>query len=270
MKILLLIPIFCFAVSCNVLLDTDTSASGATGDCEELEGAPVNILLIGNSYLSQNNIPKLLKDIACSKKMKTKVYAITEHNYRFLDHDQSEDTSFLIKNKKWDFVILQNHGQVPSWNEEQLRNESLPHAISLANKIYDNHSESQIIYMQTWARKDGDQANCELTPLVCDFTGHTQALEAGYQIYADETNAKVALVGNAFELIYKSENSPIPFNDLWLEDGAHASYIGSYLAAAILYAKITNSSPVGAMSAAGVTKVQTFYLQSVAAQIAGP
>ena len=270
MKALLLLSLLTLTLSCNILLDTDTGVGKPGVDCEELEGETQYILLIGNSYISQNNMPKILKDISCSKGLKTKVFKITKHNFRFLDHDEQEETDYLIGRKKWNFVILQNHGQVPSWNEDQLRDESLPHAKSLADKIYANNSETKIIYMQTWARKDGDQDNCPTSPLVCDFTGHTQALEAGYQIYADETDAVVAHVGSAFELIYKSEDSPVPFNDLWLEDGAHASHVGSYLAAAILFAKITNTTPVGAISAVGLTKVQTFYLQSVAAQTVGP
>ena len=108
---------FMLVISCNVLLDTNDTTGGIGVDCEELTGKAVNILFIGNTYTSQHNIPKMLKDITCSKGIKTEVYKVTEHNSRFLDHDSNADTDFIIKKKKWDYIILQNHGQVPSWKE---------------------------------------------------------------------------------------------------------------------------------------------------------
>lgn len=265
-KLLILFSLF----SCNVLLDTDNSVTAEDKKCDELDGEATRILIIGNSYVDQNNLPKMLKNIACSKDIATRIFKQTKHNYRFQDHAQDESTDQLIKLMDWDVVILQNHGQVPSWEEDQLRNESLPHAQTLVDKIVANHSETKIIYLQTWGRRDGDQTNCASTPLVCDFQGHTEALAAGYQIYADETGGEVAWAGNAFLDIYQDEDSLISPDDLWLEDGAHPSATGSYLAASVLFAKIFSQTPEGAYSSVELTKAQRLYLQTVAAQVVGP
>ena len=263
---------FLLFASCNILLDTDDKMGvSLTINCsEEIEGKKTNVLFIGNSYTSLHNIPLLFSEISCSKGLKTKVYVQTAHNYRFLDHAADEDTLAMIDLKKWDYVILQNQGQVPSWNQTQLENESLPHAEILANKIYENHAETQIIYLQTWGRYEGDQTNCATNPLVCDLAGHTQALQDGYELYAAETSGEVALAGNAFLEVHEDTNETINSRDLWDQDGAHPSSIGSYLAACVLYAKVTSFSPVGAISASGLTRVESLYLQSVAAQEAGP
>lgn len=269
MKTLLLLLSF-FITSCNILLDTDESATPLSEDCSELEGKATKVLFIGNSYLSLHNIPKLFNEISCSKSLKTEVFVRTEHNYRFLDHASDLNTQGVINLKKWDIVVLQNQGQVPAWNSDQFESESLPYANALADMIYAKNPEAKIIYFQTWGRFDGDQTNCATTPLVCDLAGHTQALAEGYEAYADETGGEVAYVGNAFLEVHEDINEIIPSRDLWDQDGAHSSAIGSYLAANVLYAKITTFSPVGAISAEGLSRVESLYLQSVAAQVAGP
>lgn len=253
--------------SCNMLLDTNNAAAPLDQDCSDLDTQVVNILFIGNSYISHNNLPKVFKDLACSKGIKTKIYSIAVPNYRFLNHAKDQATLDLIDHTLWDFVILQNHGQVPSFKTTVVTKNSLPYAKILAEKINARFEGTQIIYLQTWGRVAGDMANCINYALVCDLSGHTQALEDGYKIYAEATKAEIAYVGNAFLHIFNDKNSPINPSDLWHQDGAHSSFAGTYLAASVIFAKVFNSSPAGAMLMNNLEPAHAQYLQEIAGQI---
>lgn len=101
----------------------------------------------------------------------------------------------------------------------------------------------------------------------------------GYDMYASSVNqtkvrSLLAPVGAVFNLIYNdiaASSSPeeaLSTDNLWRElyakDGSHPSISGSYLAACVLYATITNESPVGLVGVTGPTAAKATALQQMA------
>jgi len=223
------------------------------------------ILFIGNSYTAANTLANLVRELAMAEGCPVEVDSSLIGGARFSTHAQNATTLAKIAVGGWDFVVLQNQSQVPGWRPADVLSGSVPHAESLATAIASASPAAQIVYFQTWGRRDGDAGNCGYYPLVCTFDGHTQALAEGYAQYAAATGGDIAPVGTAWKVVVDSTSPPFPSADLWSGDGSHPALRGSYLAAAVFFGRIFKGSPVGNPYSAGLSVVDAAFLQDVAA-----
>ncbi len=242
--------------------DTVTITAATTGGCDSQ--TEIKVLFIGNSYTSVNDLPNLLKDLACSGGYNLSVTSSTPGGYRFLNHAGDANTLTAIDSQQWDYVILQNQSQVPGWKPAAVTTNSVPHAVTLVNAILANNSETQIIYYVTWGRENGDAQNCGYYSNVCTFTGHTAALLEGYTLYKDATGGTLAKVGTAWEAVVDDGSAPFDSGELWNSDQSHPELLGSYLAAATFYATLFNESPVNLDVPNGISSDNGLYLQQIA------
>lgn len=153
---------------------------------------------------------------------------------------------------------------MPGWRPGAVTTYSLPHAQTLVNVINANHQDTEIIYFVTWGRENGDADNCDYYPLVCTFSGHTQALLDGYSIYQDGTGGTLGLVGTTWEAVVDDNSAPFVSGDLWSADGSHPSILGSYLTANVLFIAAFQESPLNADYISTLSEENAIYLQQVA------
>lgn len=234
----------------------------AAADCSEAQ--PIHVLFLGNSYTSSNSLPSLVSQFACGMGNNIVYDSYTPGGYWFLNHKDDPGTLSKINSTNWDFVVLQNQSQVPGWKPAHVTANSLPNAQALVDLILNNNTATTVIYFQTWGRQNGDSQNCNYYPLVCTFDGHTEALIAGYDIYATNTGGEIAPVGTAWKSIVDDDGAPFPASNLWSGDGSHPALHGSYLAAALIYGNIFSTSPIGSSYTAGLSNADATYLQQQA------
>ena len=234
------------------------------------------LLMYGNSYTSQNSLHTILEDLGV-----TDAEALTGGGLNFDDHwnnvnnsAHSWNTTLRDPNTDWDYVVLQDQSQIPgfyrsttSWIDDK------DAAILLANSIEAESSES--VLMMTWGRRNGDPAN---PTIYSNFTMMQDRLEEGYIDFRDNMTVQgrdvwIAPVGLAFKHIHddllSSGSNPLTsgttFYGLYSADGSHPSLSGSYLAACVIYATLTGTSPVGSNDSVALSSSLKLELQQAAA-----
>lgn len=218
-------------------------------------------LFLGNSYTGVNNLPLLIKSVAISFGDTLVTEANTPGGYQLVQHATNATTLTKINSRNWDFVILQEQSQKPSFSPAQVATDVYPYAYQLNNTIKANHSCTETVFYMTWGRKNGDASNCASYPPICSYLGMQQRLRESYMQMADSNNATVSPVGVAWKTVRDS----FPLIELYNPDESHPSIQGSYLAACVFYATLYQKSPIGSTYLpVGLTNSEAFYLQTIA------
>ena len=157
------------------------------------------VLFIGNSYTSVNNLPALIEGIALSFG-DTLIYdSNTPGGATFNMHSTNQQTLSKINQQQWDYVVLQAQSQEPSFSPGQVANDTYPYAKILVDSIHDNSSCAEPLFFMTWGRKYGDLQNCAVYPPVCTYLGMQQRLRESYLEMALTDSASCAPVGMAWK-----------------------------------------------------------------------
>lgn len=217
----------------------------------------VSVLFIGNSYTASNSLPTLLNDLATSLGDVVTYDSHTPGGQTFANHAASATVYDKMNDQPWDFVVLQAQSQEPSFPDAQVDVNTLPFAIQLADSIYANRFCSETLFFMTWGRENGDP---QWAP-ISTFDGMNGRLRNAYMRFADSVDGAVSPVGSAWKHI----RDTYPSISLYVGDGSHPSYEGSYLAACTFYASVFRKSPVGAPFIGGLDPVTAERLQIAAA-----
>ena len=245
-------------------LTPDDVPKGKLTRCDSKD--PLEVLFIGNSYTFYHDMPRMVTQIAGSAGCKVEVSWATNGGYQLSLHAQDPTTIDAIHEKPWDGVVLQNQSQQPAFLPEEVRERSLPAVEILAGEVYATHPQAQILFYSTWGRRAGDKANCKYNPRVCTFDGHTEALEAGYSVYAEAVAGDLVRVGRAYQFVERDPAAAVSFGDLYDRDGSHPSLFGSYLTAAVFFYQLTGVSPEGQAFPPALLPEEAAYLQQIAAR----
>jgi hypothetical protein len=241
------------------------AAFGAFGNGRAEAVQPIRVLFIGNSFTMFNDMPDMVAHMAHSLgyDLRPEVVAVGGKSLSY--HRHSAKTLEAIDSAQWDAVILQDHSRSPSRPPWEIRLQSLPDIHFLVDRIRWNRPSTRIIYYETWGHRDGDVAHCLEHPEICSFDVHTAALQKGYRLYQKETGGDIAQVGTHWQrVVHDDAHRPFAASTLWLNDGAHPSSLGSYLAAATILRAIIDA-PVGASDfTAGLPKDAATYLRGIA------
>lgn len=221
------------------------------------------VLFIGNSYTFYNNLPELVNNIAQSLGDSLYFDSSTPGGFTFQQHSSHTETINKINSENWDYVVLQEQSQLPSFPPSQVESESIPYAQILNNLIQENDSCTQTMFFMTWGRKNGDQYNCANYPPVCTYAGMQQRLRESYLLMGQLFDAEVAPVGATWQQV-RINNMDI---ELYNSDESHPSISGSYLAACVFYSSIFHKSPVSNYYPIGVMDMDALYLQEMANEI---
>jgi len=183
----------------------------------------MNILFVGNSHTYYNELQEmfaeLVKAVGCEE-----IYAVrcTEPGVALSWHWNSSKSRKMLKERKWDYVVLQDRSGAPL----EVPEENVKFATLLHDEVKEECGAKVILYM-TWA----NLLSFEQQDLV---TAHYQKLQS-------RLGCQMAPVGVA----WKNAFARIEGLRLHDADNSHASPAGTYLAACVFYATVMERSPVG-------------------------
>lgn len=228
---------------------------------------PLDVLFIGNSYTHYFDMPVLLQGMAESAGCRIQTQMVAPSGARLSLHAKNGETLSAIASRRWDAVVLQNFSQLPSQPADIVRTKTFPDVKKLVDSIRSNDPHTEIYYYVTWGRRDGDAKYCKQHPVVCSFDGHTEALQRGYAMYAEEFGGNLVDVGGAWAKAYRDERAPFTSRQLYDPDGSHPSLRGSYLVASVFFAALYKTSPVGLSYPGNLDEEAARYIQRIAGSL---
>ena len=218
------------------------------------------VLFLGNSYTAVNNLPQLLKDMALS----TGDTIITDQNtpggFTLMGHSTNAASLAKIKAEKWDYVVLQDQSQLPSFPEPDVEEMVYPYARALDSLVDLNHSCTKTVFYMTWGRKNGDAQNCPNWPPVCTYRGMDSLLALRYTKMSNDNKALLSPVG----AVWKYLRTNYPGIELYQSDESHPTLAGSYAAACCFYSLILKKDPTLIQYAAGLGTSQVEAIREAA------
>lgn len=245
-----ILPLICLAVAV---------ASPLWGAARKAkEGFPdreIQILFIGNSYTEVGEIPKVVEMFGKSRKHRFNCVSVTYGGYTLGAHwDNSEKKSLNARSKlleqKWDFVILQDQSSLPA-----LDSSATLDAVKNFAPLIRKQGAKLLLYLTPAHRepeiKDRPLMNEEQT-----------RLNAAYESAALAVKGKVIPVGPAFNRYYQRN----PDNLLHAPDNSHFNRKGVYLAALIIYNRISGESPKKLPGAFQLMPKEITLLQALASE----
>lgn len=218
---------------------------------------------IGNSYTYYNTMPAIVNSLA-NTGGDTLIHASsTPGGAQLVQQVSNNNTLNGIRQGNWDFVVIQEQSQKPSFSPAQVATDVLPYAAQLNDSIVAHNPCAETVFFMTWGRKNGDQNNCAFYPPICTYAGMQARLRSSYLLMADQNQGICSPVGAAWKVVRDS----FPLIELYTADQSHPSYAGSYLAACTFYATMFRKSPVGLNFYGNLSASDAQTLQSVAALV---
>lgn len=223
----------------------------------------VQVLFLGNSLTFTNNLPGMIAQLAKSRHidMQYDIYAPGE--YRLMQHASDPNSIAKINEKKWDFVVLQDQGQMPAFSDEQVRRDVFANAKILCDAVKKADPDGQVVFYETMARKSGDPGNVGISQDLATYDGMQKRIDRSYVQMSTDNWALLAPVGQAWKEVRDSR----PDMELYLDE-MHPNLSGSYLAACVFYAVMFKMTAVGLPHPDEIDDDSASYLQSVAEKAA--
>ncbi len=217
-------------------------------------------LFLGNSYTYVNDLPGILQSLTLAGGNTLIKDGNLIGGYTLQAHSTNPTSLGLIRAQDWDFVVLQEQSQRPSFPQSQVQTEVYPYATLLNDSIKAHDSCTVTVFYMTWGRKHGDASNCGFWPPVCTYAGMQAELRLSYMNMANQNFALVAPCGSAWWESIKRDSTL----ELYDTDQSHPSYAGSYLSSCVFYATMYRQSPVGLNFYGSLSMATAQFLQQVA------
>jgi hypothetical protein len=239
-------------------------AEVAIQEVDDSQLKKINILFIGNDYVTANDMPKILESIALSDKaaqVKLNVKAVAKQGYSLLKHWNEGVPIDEINLQKWDFVVLQEHGL---WVSSDKIIDSTHQAIANFNGEITKNGAKTIILMN-WANKAGSKWYKDLK--YAEKLRNPQYMQRLISTYTKELGqnlgATVIPVGDYWA--YALNKNPTLV--LHAPDGNNPSVAGSYFTALLFYRYFTGRTAEGVTYApAGADPNSIKILKDIASQ----
>ncbi|MDC7291661.1 DUF4886 domain-containing protein [Blautia schinkii] len=198
----------------------------------------VKILLIGNSYTKYNDSGDILSRICKSAGQKANVTTVAQNGAALYMYANKKTrlgrrVRQLLKNQKWDYVVLQDRHFLPLTAPGKTRK-----AI-LKLKPYIEASGAKLALFMTWVPALGHQDYEEFDDLITSRKDYQAKIAASCERIAKAVDAIVIPTGISFYNTQKQKTG-IRLLD---KDKTHPSYAGSYLSACTMYTTLFNDSP---------------------------
>jgi len=198
-----------------------------------------NVLFLGNSYTYYNNLPLLVQKAATSAGDTFTYDTNTPGGHRLKGHATNPISISKIQTGNWDYVVLQDQSQYPSFPDAQVATEVYPYATQLSNLIKLHNPCATTAFFMTWGRENGDAGNCGGWSPVCTYEGMDNLLRQRYQIMANDNNGITSPVGAVWRYLRTNH----PTINLYSGDGSHPSSTGSYAGAITFYCSLFQKDP---------------------------
>ena len=152
-------------------------------------------LFLGNSYTSVNNLPALTAAVATSAG-DTLIYdSNLIGGYTLQQHSVDATSLSKIMLGTWDYVVLQEQSQLPSFPISQVETNVFPYARKLDSIINLYNPCAETMFYMTWGRKTGDSFNWPTCPPGCTSSVMDGLLHLRYVMMADSNTAAAWAVG---------------------------------------------------------------------------
>jgi len=197
------------------------------------------VLFIGNSYTHYNDLPSIVSQMANTLGYTLTTDQSSPGGYFFQGHVSNETTRTKISAGNWDYVVLQEQSQALSFPIEQVEANTFVYAAQLRDTILLHNPCAQLVFYNTWGRKNGDASNCANWPPVCTYEGMDDLLAERYRILAQDLNGELAAVGP----VWRNLRTNHPEIELYQPDESHPSYAGSYAAACTFFTVFFRADP---------------------------
>lgn len=208
-------------------------------------------LFLGNSLTFFNDMPQMVEDLALPMGDELIWESNTPQGFRLQDHASASTSLNLIAEGDWDFVILQEQGQLPALEDA----DSEPFFVAaeyLVNYIRDFNDCAIPLFYLTPARENGDEINCPDWPPVCTYEGMQELLAERYYEVCDTHRAWCSPVGEIWENVL--DQTDINLYDM---DGIHPSPEGSYLIASTMYVAMFEQNPITSTFEGGIDQADS-------------
>lgn len=199
----------------------------------------LKVLFLGNSYTQSHNLPELIKSLAASTGKVLEYQMHAPGGYQLNQHVADLTANTLMARGDWDFMVIQEQSQKPSFGDNYVAQNVYPYAKQLTDTFRHFNRCGQVIFYTTWGRKNGDATNCPAMPALCTYEGMDSLLTLRYQTMADSNKAAISPVGQFWRHI----RNTMPNIELYEADESHPSVEGSYAAALTFYAMLFNADP---------------------------
>lgn len=219
------------------------------------------VCFLGNSYTYVNDLPKLIDSIANRDGNDLIKDQNTPGGHTLNQHSTNAISLSKIASDEWDYVVLQDQSQWPSFPYDQTSISVYPKAKILCDSIRSANQCAIPLFYNTWGREVGDSQWDSINT----FVKMNNRLYSAYSFMAEDNSGKLSPVGIGFRKVYDDLTGVVAHADLYSGDGSHPSIFGSYLAACIFYNVIFDTYSQGnEYLPIGITSLQANYLQAVA------
>lgn len=219
------------------------------------------VAFLGNSYTYSNDLPGLVSNLAIADGNTLVKAQNTPGGYTFNGHSSNSTSLNILSQDTWDYVVLQEQSQLPSFPWLQASADCFPYAAIICDSMRSANECAIPLFFNTWGRRDGDPQ----WDSIDTFTEMNQRLHVAYDHMANENSGMLCPVGIGFEHIANDGAAPITFNSLYAGDGSHPAIYGSYLAACMFYEMIFETNVQGnTFVPGGISSAEATYLQDVA------
>ncbi len=223
----------------HIIVSAVLGLSSFTSHAQTVNDHKYKVLFLGNSYTYVNNLPLITANVATSTG-DTLVYDVNAiGGYTLQQHSVDATSLAKIATGDWNYVVLQEQSQLPSFPPAQVATDVFPYAKLLDSVIHHDNSCGRTMFYMTWGREFGDTSNCASWPPVCTYSGMDSMLYLRYMMMADSNNALVSPVGAVRRYIIEH----YPSIQLYQADESHPSEAGTYAAACTFYTAIFKKDP---------------------------
>ncbi|MCB9891533.1 MAG: hypothetical protein H6833_07790 [Planctomycetes bacterium] len=192
------------------------------------------LFAIGNSYTMP--VVPLLQELAKAAHHELVIESHLAGGLTLRKHAASEALlESLSQSAHFDWVLIQEQSQIPSFPDAQLEKELLPYSDAIMARVR-LVGARPVLYL-TWGRKDGDVSNRAGDT----FLEMQERLQHGYARMASQGKAHTAAVGQVWQVVRERH----PELELYAADGSHPSVLGVYLAGCTIHATLFGEDPGG-------------------------
>ena len=185
--------------------------------------------MVGNSFTFYYNLPIIIEQFAKAKGLKWEINQSTASGATFKHHWQNKKglkTTQSLKRKKYTQIIFQEHSTYPLTAIDTTQK----YFKKLLKKVPVNTKKH--LYA-TWAYPNLQNIQNKAITSV--------SIENALRSVSPQSNLSIIPVGRAFDLF----QSRYPNQSLFTSDEKHPNPIGSYLAACVIFSKISGLSSLG-------------------------
>jgi PKD repeat protein len=223
----------------------------------------LNVLFIGNSYTSFNNLPLLVQNLSTSAGKTLNIDSNVPGGYLISSHLNDETTLSKISQGNWDYVILQEQSQIPTIDYYRY-NDMYPAMTDLKSVIEQYNPCAKIITYMTWGRRFGgqqcDPSGTYCSPVFANFNHMQDSLTSAYLEISEQLNIQCAPVGVTWQNILNDTTLVLHSGD-----NSHPNIDGSYVAALTIFSSIWKQSSFGLTYTAGLSSQLAQYYQTKSA-----